>query len=110
MCEDDDQASNRLAVSGMWVSTSGCLTRCGTSLTSPGLLMAVQKWLELALNLSVAVVNTLLVLVVVLNRNSTSAGLLAVAMTSAATLNTNIGVLVIEWTSESARFGCSVER
>lgn len=62
--------------------------------------MAIQKWLELALNIAVAGVNTLLVLLAVLNRSSTNAGLLAVAMTQAATLNTNVSTLVVEWTSK----------
>ena len=61
--------------------------------------MAVQKWLELALNLACSGINVLLVLVAVLNRSSASAGILAVAMTQAANLNTNLMVLVVEWTS-----------
>jgi hypothetical protein len=77
------------------------MTRRATDSQYPAwLLMAVQKWLELALNMAVAMINTLLVLVAVLNRNSTSAGLLAVAMTQAATLNSTVGSLVIEWTSK----------
>ena len=63
--------------------------------------MAVQKWLELALNLACSGINVLLVLVAVLNRSSASAGILAVAMTQAANLNTNLMVLVVEWTSTS---------
>jgi hypothetical protein len=70
--------------------------------------MAVQKWLELALNLACSGINILLILVAVLNRRSASAGILAVAMTQAAQLNTNLMYLVVEWTSEyTSTFLCT---
>ncbi|KAK4687233.1 hypothetical protein P7C73_g2882, partial [Tremellales sp. Uapishka_1] len=62
------------------------------------LLMAIQKWLELALNLCVLVVNTLLVVVAVVNRHSVSAGILAVALTEAAVMTQQLGHVVVQWT------------
>ncbi|ORY27634.1 P-loop containing nucleoside triphosphate hydrolase protein [Naematelia encephala] len=91
----------------------GCLAlmteRCTTSQFPAWLVMAVRKWLELALNLLVTLVNTLLVLIAVANRHSTSAGILAVALTEAASMNSTIGLLVTEWTQVEMSI-TSVER
>jgi ATP-binding cassette subfamily C (CFTR/MRP) protein 1 len=73
------------------------------------LIMVVRKWLELALTLCVTAINTLLVLVAVINRHSTSAGILAAAMASAASMTGAIVWLVVEWTNVEVGI-TSVER
>ena len=73
--------------------------RCTASQHPAWLLLAVQKWLELTLNMCVTLVNTLLVLIAVVNRHSTSAGILALAMSEAAGLNLDFIILIVEWTN-----------
>ncbi|KAK8847661.1 hypothetical protein IAR55_005520 [Kwoniella newhampshirensis] len=73
------------------------------------LIMAVQKWLELALNLCVTLVNTLLVVIAVIDRRSTSAGILAAGLTAAANMNENIVHTVVSWTDVEMSI-TSVER
>ncbi|ORX34001.1 P-loop containing nucleoside triphosphate hydrolase protein [Kockovaella imperatae] len=73
--------------------------RCTASQHPAWLLMAIRKWLELALNLCVLVVNTLLVVIAVINRHSVSAGILALAMSEAAGLNLDFMLLIVEWTN-----------
>jgi hypothetical protein len=51
----------------------------------------------------VVLVNTLLVVIAVVNRHSVSAGILAAALNAAATLNLQLGHAVVEWTGESSR-------
>ena len=45
-------------------------------------------------------INTLLIVIAVVDRNSVSVGILAVALSEAATMTLDLGMLVVEWTSK----------
>lgn len=62
------------------------LPTCDTLITSADTMNAVKKWLNLVLGLVVTVINCMLVLMAVLYREKTSAGLLAVALVQATSL------------------------
>ena len=79
-------------------------TRATASQHPAWLLFAVQKWLELALNLCVMIINTALVLIAVVTRRSISIGILAVAMSQAANLSLALQMIIMEWTSMSSVF------
>lgn len=74
-------------------------TRTTSSQHPAWLIMVVRKWLELGLNLCVTCINTLLVVIAVIRRDSTSAGILAVALTSAADMTTQLSLMIVEWTN-----------
>ncbi|WWD21405.1 hypothetical protein CI109_105890 [Kwoniella shandongensis] len=77
----------------------GLMTERATASQFPAwLILAVQKWLELTLNVCVTLVNTLLVLIAVVNRHSTSSGILAAALTAGATMTAQLGRCVVSWT------------
>lgn len=75
------------------------MTKRSTASQHPAwLVLAVRKWLELALNMFVSIINVFLVMIAILDRRSASAGILAVALTEAAQLNVQIGLTIVEWT------------
>jgi hypothetical protein len=68
-------------------------------------MQAVKKWLNLVMGLVVTIINVLLVLIAVINRSSTSAGLLAVALVQATSLVFTLNLTIVS----AAEVSCFVK-
>ena len=98
---DPDGLRTIRAMRAQQICTDLMTERATASQHPAWLLLAIQKWLTLVLDLTVMVINSVLILIAVIDRHSIGAGLLAIALSQAASMNMNLMVLIVEWTSES---------
>lgn len=69
------------------------------------LLFCIQRWLNLVLDLVVAALAVILVALAVQLRNTTSAGLIGVALNNVLGLNSVLSALIREWTQMETSLG-----
>lgn len=69
------------------------------------LLYCIQQWLNLVLNMTVAALAVLVVALAIETRNTTSAGLVGVALLNILTLSSNLAGLITYWTALETSLG-----